>query len=195
MKALLQGIFTRLHLKDHRFEVFEAASELAIEELWRNILVVVNTITPEDTTKAEMRKKDGFKNFLQQHCKVRHYMFSIKKCNSATCTCRPPRLPRDVFDSIYHLPAPVPDGDHYQDFSDLYGNSETTKQYRPSLSESEKKSSGIPFSPSAQSAKMLTLLFNVMSVRSGGLFTANLSSNQGRKQNSGEYYKRYSTEH
>ena len=158
MKALLQGIFTRLHLADHRFETFEAATKLAMEELWKNILAVDATITPEDTTKAKMREKEGFKKFLQQHCKVRHYMFSIKKCNSAPCVCKPPRLPREVFDSIHHLPDPVPDGDHYQDFSDLYGKGETTEQYRPSLSESEKKSSGIPFSPSAQSAKNVDLV-------------------------------------
>lgn len=49
MKALLQGIITRLHLADHRFETFEAATKLAIEEMWRNILAVDATIIPEDT--------------------------------------------------------------------------------------------------------------------------------------------------
>ena len=102
MKALLQGIFTRLRLSDHCFETFEAATKLAIDELWRNIFGVEasitpddTTITPDDTTKAKMRGKDDFKKFLQHHCKVRHYiMFSIKKCNSAACVCKPPRLPR-----------------------------------------------------------------------------------------------------
>jgi len=57
MKALLQGIFIRLHLADHRFETFEAATKLAMEELWKNILAVDATINPEDTTKATMREK------------------------------------------------------------------------------------------------------------------------------------------
>ena len=41
MKALLQGIFVRLQLKDHKFKTFEAsASQQEIDELWSSILNV-----------------------------------------------------------------------------------------------------------------------------------------------------------
>jgi hypothetical protein len=146
MKALLQGIFMRLHLKDHKYETFEAASKFEMDELWKNILSVDDTITRETTTKAGIQKKDKFQDFLKQHCKVRHYMFSVKKCNTSSCVCKPPRLPGPVYDSIYHLPDPIPrtDGDHYKDFDDLYGKEETTEKHRPSLKESRKKITGIP---------------------------------------------------
>ena len=70
-------------LADHRFETFEQATMLAIKELWTNILAVDATITTEDTTKTKMREKESFKKFLKEYCKVPHYMFSVKKFNSA----------------------------------------------------------------------------------------------------------------
>ena len=166
MKALLQGIFIRLQLKDHNFDTFEAASKLKMDELWGNILVIDDTITPETTTKDEMQKKKRFQNFLQWHCKIHHYMFSVKKCNTPSCICKPPRLPKNVFDSLHHLPNPMPDGDHYQEFEHLYGN-DTTEQHRPSLQESEKKGSGIPFTPTAQFTEMSSLLFSATNVKNG----------------------------
>jgi hypothetical protein len=62
MKALLQGTFMRLHLKVHKFETFEAASKFEMDELWKNILSVDDTITRETTTKAgtEKRQISGF---------------------------------------------------------------------------------------------------------------------------------------
>ena len=68
-------------------------------------------------------------------------MFSIKKCKTSSCVCKPPRLPVDVFDSFFHLPDPIPDGEHYKDFKSLYGKVETTEEHRPSLKEVENKSS------------------------------------------------------
>ena len=65
MKALLQGIFIPLQLKDHNFDTFEAASKLEMDELWGNILAVDETITPETTTKDETQKKERFQDFLQ----------------------------------------------------------------------------------------------------------------------------------
>lgn len=158
MKALLQGIFIRLQLKDHKFETFEAASKLEMDELWKHILAVDDTVTPETTTKAGIQNKEKFQDFLQRHCKVRHYMFSVKKCNSTSCICKPPRLPRPIFDSLHHLPDPVPDSDHYKDFEHVYGKGETTEEHRPSLKEAEKKGSGIPFTPTAQFAKNVSLV-------------------------------------
>ena len=74
MKALLQGI--GLQLKYHKSDTFEAASKLKMDELWGNILAVDETITPETTTNNETQK-ERFQHFLQQHCQVHHYMFSV----------------------------------------------------------------------------------------------------------------------
>lgn len=42
--------------------------------------------------------------------------------------------------------------DHYKAFDSLYGKVETSEEHRPSLKQSKAKNSGMPFSPSAQSA-------------------------------------------
>jgi hypothetical protein len=119
------------------------------------------------------QKKDKFQDFLKQHCKVRHYMFSVKKCNTSSCVCKPPRLPGPVYDSIYHLPDPIPrtDGDHYKDFDDLYGKEETTEKHRPSLKESGKRSLGSPSFLQHSLPKMLASSFSAMSVRNGDSYT------------------------
>ena len=53
----------------------------------------------------------------------------------------------DILKSLSHLLDPVPDDDcdHYKAFNDLYGKGETSKEYRPSLKQSEAKISGMPF--------------------------------------------------
>ena len=43
------------------------------------------------------------------------YMFSIKKCGLIHCkVCKPPHLPKEIFESIHHLPDPVRDRNVYQ---------------------------------------------------------------------------------
>ena len=153
MKALLQGIFMRLSLKGHSFSTFTAARANDIDDMWKHILQIDSTVTQKCTQKVQLEKKEAYQEFLIHHCKVRHYMFSIKKCTRDSCVCKPPRLPMEVFESLNHLPDPVPDDDdHYKAFDDLYGKSEMSKEYHPPLKQSEAKNSGMPFSPSAQSA-------------------------------------------
>jgi hypothetical protein len=49
-------------------------------------------------------------------------MFSILKCQSPDCQiCEVPRLPPDIFKQIHHLPDPVPSGERYKSFTELYG--------------------------------------------------------------------------
>ena len=147
-KALLQYFFTRLQLKNVNFRTFEAALKNEMDELWKNILTVDDTLTPEISKKVEVQTKEKYNDFVQQHCKVRHYMFSVKECRGPSCICKPPGLPEGVFDSLFHLPDPCPDGEHYKDFEALYGK-ETSEEHRPSLWGQESKSSGMPFTPTA----------------------------------------------
>ena len=81
--------------------------------------------------------------------------FAIKKCGDLSCNiCKQPRFHQPIFQSLYHIPDPVPDSDglHYKPFEDLYEKS------RPSLQADSQhhKSHGIPFSPSAQAAKTVS---------------------------------------
>ena len=49
-------------------------------------------------------------------------MFSILKCNSPDCDiCKAPRLPPDIFEQMHHLPDPVPSGERFMSFTELYG--------------------------------------------------------------------------
>ncbi len=153
MKALLHGLFSRLKIKGKSFRTFEAASVADMNKMWQCILDVDGDLKPEVTHKKELDKLKLYQAFLSEHCKITHYMFSVKKCTREVCICKPPTLPTEVFDTIHHLPDPVPNGEHFKPFEELYGKVETTDVYRQSLKENEAKSSGMPFPPSAQSAK------------------------------------------
>ena len=153
-KSLLSGLFCRLKLKENPFSVFVAATEEEIHSLWENVRKIDGSLERTDTTKELTKGKKEYQEFMHSHCKIRHYMFSIKKCNDIECSvCKPPRLPADVFCDIHHLPDPIPDGDKYKDFEEVYG-SQTSEKHRPSLSSPGAKTHGMPFPPpSAQYAK------------------------------------------
>ena len=96
------------------------------------------------------------KQFMDHHCHIRKYVFSVKKCGKTDCSiCSVPRLPSEIFKQLHHLPDPVADGEHYKPFEEMYGTS-TTEKDRPSLrSDAERKGHGIPFSPNAQTTRRL----------------------------------------
>ncbi len=153
-KTLLYSLFRRLKLKDEPVREFHASSDCDIDAFWDVIREVDDTLTQNDTTAKLLLPKKKLQAFFDSHCKRRHYMFSVMKCTDASClVCKPPRLPEDVFQSLHHIPDPVPKGEHYQDFSAAYGT-ETSEQHKPSSKgNSGSKSHGMPFSPSAQYAK------------------------------------------
>ena len=154
VKALLQGIFIRLQLKDSKFQTFEAASKHDMDSLWKNILQVDENITPATTTKLEAQQMKKFQKFIETHCRFRSYMVSIKKCGLPDCdVCKPIILPPELFLNLYHLPDPIPVGDHYKDFDSMYGKEvETSEDHCPSKVEAVAKSGGMPFTPTAQTA-------------------------------------------
>ena len=86
-------------------------------------------------------------------------MFSVKKCDQLQCNvCQPPILPNSIFSTLYHLPDPIPNGELYKPFMDVYG-SETSEKHLPSLKEKEGKGHGIVgFNPSAQTSKNTGIL-------------------------------------
>ena len=153
-KSMLGGLFMNLKLKDEQFSIFQPANDNEMENLWTNILKIDPTMTQECTTKKSIESKPVFKKFLETHCTIRHYIFSIKKCTEKSCTiCKSPRLPTEVFNEIHHLPDPEPSGpDHYKFFDDVYGQP-TLEKHRPSLIQKKQTKHGIPFSPSTQCAK------------------------------------------
>ena len=90
VKALLSSVFQRLQLKYDPFQVFMAASDSEIEELWNNILSIDGTLSQKDTTKKALKTKKNLSEFIEHCCHVRHYVFGIKKCGDSDCKlCKP----------------------------------------------------------------------------------------------------------
>ena len=89
-------------------------------------------------------------------------MFSIKKCGDVDCVCGPIRPHQSVFENLHHLPDPRPspsNPEKYISFSESYGRptTDTPDKHLPSP-RVQNKEHGIPFSPSAQSAKNTKLV-------------------------------------
>lgn len=89
--------------------------------------------------------------FFTHCCHQRHYFFDILKCGDPHCTiCKPPRLPRNIFSKLGHLPDPIPGDDgHYKGFHTIF-KTPTTEEYRPSKSEKRPKAKSLPFRASVQ---------------------------------------------
>lgn len=155
LKDLLGSVICRLRLKEHGFETREAATDDEMTKLWENILKVDESLTQDVRTKQQLKRYRQLSVFLETHCRVRQYTFSILKCKEPDChVCGPPRSPPEVFEQLHHLPDPVPgDGGRYRTFEDLYGKVSTTEEYLPSKSATPEKGHGCPFNPSAQNAK------------------------------------------
>ena len=153
VKVQLQSLFPRLELKGEPFQNFTSADSISMDTIWSALLTTDSTLTQSVTAKSCLPKHPTLQRFLRTHCHIRHYSFGMKKCGLSTCSvCKPPRLPKEVFDHLAFIPDPMPsvDPNHYKPFSAVYGK-QTNESYRPSLTSSS--GHGIPFSPSAQTAR------------------------------------------
>ena len=69
-----------------------------------------------------------------------------------------PRHPSKTFSKVCFIPDPMPQADgHYKPFEDVYGT-ETTEEFRPSLSKKSAKSKKLPFSASVQHVRNVNLM-------------------------------------
>ena len=147
-KSLLSSIFERLVYSGDPITSFIPATAKEMNLLWSEITKIDQSLSPSDSTTAAITKKDVFMNFYQTHCKSRHYLFSVKKCSDINCQFHlPTRM--ENFETLEHLPNPIPNGEHYEPFENVYGN-ETSEKHRPSLNEKIKKDKNIPFNPTKQ---------------------------------------------
>ena len=122
VKILISDIIRRLQLKGRSFEVFSAASEQEIEEVWNSLHAIDSTLNLRDKhQKGSLSSHPSLKAFLSHCCQERHYSFCVKKCGHSTCDiCKAPRLPPEIFSQIYHLPDPIPASDgHYKSFNEV----------------------------------------------------------------------------
>ena len=152
VKKLLTDIALRLELKEKKFQVFVAATPAEIDDLWSALLSVDTQFSLARTDKCSVKDlTSNLSEFMTHCCRERHYFFDVLKCGIPECQlCSPVRLPQSVFNTLRHLPDPMPGVDnHYKPCSDVF-KTETTEQHRPSLQKKTKQDKGLPFSPSVQ---------------------------------------------
>ncbi|UZO11684.1 uncharacterized protein OCT59_003243 [Rhizophagus irregularis] len=139
MITLLNDVFEQLQLKDENFKIFEDASELDIDILWNSMLQLDPTLTKDDRNWANI-KNNPISNFFNHCCHSHSYFFSIKKCGKDDCEiCLPIRSSQDIFNTLDHLPDPVPaNNEHYKNFSDVY-HMDTSESYCPSIQAQDEK--------------------------------------------------------
>lgn len=123
VKIKLAEITRSLELKGDKFMVQSAALPADIEQVWDGL----KDIDPEfilfpDEKITHQKLTISILSFMKHCCCERHYFFDIKKCGDEDCDiCLPPRLPRDRFSLIDHLPDPMPGNDgHYKSFSEVF---------------------------------------------------------------------------
>lgn len=87
-----------------------SASQHEQEALFSVLQEMDPTVTVADCSNDILTKRSALSSFIKHCCHQRKYIFGIKKCGKLDCSiCKPPRLPKEVFDNLHHLPDPVPD--------------------------------------------------------------------------------------
>ncbi|CAG8853530.1 43167_t:CDS:1, partial [Gigaspora margarita] len=72
-----------------------------------NILTIDPTFKKFITTNNALKKQQLYQEFLNTHCRIRSYIFQIKKCgNLDCCFCKPIRMPDNEFELLKFLPDP-----------------------------------------------------------------------------------------
>ena len=166
VKCLLRSVFSRLMLKDKPISSYEDANEDEMQELYTLLEGIDPAITREDRSKKCLSSRPKLKEFVNHCCHEIKYMFAVKKCGKLDCDiCKSIRMPIEIFNSLHHLPDPIPaDDEHYKSFSSVYGTLKTEK-HRPTLLKEIKKAHGIPFSPNAQTARDILLCVECLKPR------------------------------
>ena len=109
------------------------------QEFWSAVLCTDHTLKYDVSySKVNVQGKQHLLEFMDHCCQCRHYSIDILKCGSSVCTiCKPPRLSKEVFSKLHHLPDPIiGDDQHYVPFEKVFGTDITEKD-RPSAQKSK----------------------------------------------------------
>jgi len=130
VQSFIRNRFLRLSLKDKPFLAMDPVSELEIDIFKRHLRELFAGLDLGKLNKANISKNDSYNTWIANHCRERHYIFQIKKCNDVAC-CLPPTLSPE---ELHWLPDPVSDltGDHFKPYSEIK-NIDTDDADRPSL--------------------------------------------------------------
>ena len=130
----------------------------SVKKLFNAIKLDANLAEKDNMT--NLNNRPLLKAYLKHCTKERTYFLSVKKCGEPSCTkCLPIRLPRDIFDRLYHLPDPMPspiNEGHHEQFNTCY-STDTTEDHMPSKKTCPRQGQGIPFQPHKQHASNTNL--------------------------------------
>ena len=133
VKSCLHTLFCRLQLHNKNFEIYHSAADNELIDFWSTLLALDSTLL-EGTTyrKDTINKHPKVIKFISHCCQSSHYTFDILKCGSSSCSiCKPPRLPLSTFNSLKHMPHPIPMEDgHYLPFAEAF-EINTSEEHRP----------------------------------------------------------------
>ncbi len=104
----------------------DIATDYDIKCLWSFVDMIDSSLSMSNTTKKDISKSSKFFEFVDSHCRVRPYVFQVKKCEDRNC-CPPPRLSSEVFSSVHWLPDPTlkQDKSHFKTLEELHGQDTT----------------------------------------------------------------------
>lgn len=118
----------RLKLKEEPFQVIDPVSEGDIDIMQRHLRELFPTLDTGKLQKVHTSKNQEYVQWVSDHCRERHYIFQIRKCQNPAC-CSPSKS-----DQIAWLPDPMLDdsGEHYLKYETVK-NMDTTELARPSI--------------------------------------------------------------
>ena len=130
VQSIVESRFKRLKLKEEPMQSIAPLDEDDIDHLKRHLRTLFPKLDVNKLQKAHTAKVTAYNDWLERHCRVRHYTFQIRKCDDSKC-CTLPVLDRT---QLAWLPDPVldPTGEHYLKYQSQK-TSETTDKDRPSL--------------------------------------------------------------
>ena len=80
------------------FQVFDSASDAALNSFFQVLLQVDSLLTREHTTRKSVENLSSLQSFISHCCLFRKYAVTIKKCGKDNCSiCSPVRMDSDVF--------------------------------------------------------------------------------------------------
>jgi hypothetical protein len=127
----------------------DPVSDDDIDVFMRHLRELFPDLNLQKLVKAQTGKCQSYMEWVEKHCRIRHYTFQIRKCQDLTC-CSAPKLP---FQDLKWLPDPVLDssGDHFMPYTETKLLPDTNETDRPTQAQSKaqkptkKKVKGILF--------------------------------------------------
>ena len=149
-KKLLEQVFQNLSLKGKNFEIFDPATERQIADLHKVLTDkfddnILSLSLRNNFTKTKYPK---FFEFYSKHCISRTYHFHIFKCSDKDCKWHEPLR----FGEIEKFGEPVPTESDDGVLKYVQGSDESEKFLPSKLENPSKRTHGMPFTPTAQTA-------------------------------------------